>query len=168
MYAFTLIELLTVSALVATAVAIVTVRLDGFSEQGRLRAAARQLGALVRLCQINAMTAGRPVIIRYALDVTAVATLRPHVESDDIVWRERLGTELGSVRITAFTREGRTGNALEDHEHVDVRIGCDGRFDSHRIRLSLGGDRALDVDIDGVTAEVTIDAPTDDHEEDQQ
>ena len=153
--AFTLIELLAVITLVAIAVGIVTLRLDSFSEQGRIRAASRQIGTLIRLTQTDARTSGRSVILRYEIGEPTVAVLRPRVEHDEVIWVRRPGIDLtGSVTIAAVAGTSTKEKPDVDMDHVDVRIPPHGLFHSHRVWLALSEYRQAEVRVDGVTGNV--------------
>ncbi|MCK6464035.1 MAG: prepilin-type N-terminal cleavage/methylation domain-containing protein [Phycisphaerae bacterium] len=76
--AFTLLELLVVTVLVALAVGLVTLKLDGLTAAGKVRGVASQVGSYVRLAQIEARTSGeaRRVGIDAANGVVRIARTR--------------------------------------------------------------------------------------------
>lgn len=153
--ALTLIELLVVVTLIGVAVGLVTVRLDGFSEAGRLRAAARQIESVITLARTNAMTSGRPAVLRYVKDSAAVAILHPTVRGDEIVWTQGPGIPLGgSVRITGVQRTDEKSDT--DAESFDVRVDSTGLVEAHRIVLARTHARSITIDVDGLTGQVTI------------
>jgi len=158
--AFTLVELLAVTILIAVVAGVATLRLDGFSARGRLRAAARQLGAFVRVTQTDARTTGRPVVLRYESDSGTIAALRPTVEGVAVVWVRRPGIELaGAVNVMTATGISNSGDDADDGEHFDVRVDADGFLETHDVRLALASGRYVDVRIDGVTGEAAITEP---------
>ena len=153
--ALTLIELLVVVTLIGVSVGLVTVRLDGFSETGRLRAAARQIESVITLARVDAMTSGRPAILRYVKERAAVAILHPAVRGDEIVWTQGPGIPLGgSVRTTDVQRTADESNT--GAEYFDVRVDSTGVVEAHRIVLSWANTRSITITVDGLTGHVTI------------
>ncbi len=153
--ALTLIELLVVVTLIGVSVSLVTVRLDGLSETGRLRAAARQIESVITLARTDAMTSGRPAILRYAKERAAVAILHPTVRGDEIVWTQGPGVPLGgSVRITGVQRTAEKSDI--DAEFFDVRVDSTGVVEAHRIVLSWANTRSITIAVDGLTGQVSI------------
>ncbi|MCC7291869.1 MAG: prepilin-type N-terminal cleavage/methylation domain-containing protein [Phycisphaerales bacterium] len=61
--AFTLLELLVVTSLMALAVGWMTLRLDSLTAAGKVRGVAAQIGAYVRLAQIEACTSGAAQVL---------------------------------------------------------------------------------------------------------
>lgn len=155
--AFTLVELLAVTTLVGLAVGIVTLRLDSFSEAGRLQAAARQIGTLIHLAQTDARTSGRSVILRYEIGEPTIAVLRPMIEQDRVIWVRRPGIELaGSVTIVGVAGTSLNEKPDADLDHVDVRMPAHGVFGSHRVGLALSENRQVEIHVDGITGNVKI------------
>ena len=162
----TLIELLAVVTLIGVAIGVVTLRLDGFTETGRLRAATAQLEALINVLRTEAMTSGHAVVLRYTRDQGTIAVLRPTVRGDEIAWIRTPGVELpGAVRVTHVTIGDDEATDPAQWNHLDVRIDPDGILDSHRVTLTLPGGRHVVVAIDPVTGEATAHEPNDNHPE---
>jgi type II secretion system protein H len=151
---FTLIELMLVAALLAILVGLTVVRLEGVSETGRLRAAARQVGAVYRTARIAALTDGRPRLVSYTNSAEQGTRLRiqcPRVDSATLQWQAGEGFRLaGEIRVSRIVQDGELGDT---HGKTTVLISSDGVASSHVVVLALGGKPRAAVAIDGVTGE---------------
>jgi type II secretion system protein H len=135
--AFTLVELVVVLALMSTALGLVVLRLDGFSDRSRLRSAAGQLAAWVRLAQTEAKVSGAPRLIEYDPDNGRVTLHKPRAQKGVWAWDDGVKYDTGTaVRIDKVVGEGQL--ALQDQRGAyDVHVGPDGRFPTHALVLAL-------------------------------
>lgn len=134
---FTLIELVVVLALLSTALSLVVFRLDGFSDAGRLRSAAAQLAAWVRLAQSEAAAAGVPRLLRFEQDSSRLVLHKPALRYGAWNWDEGASFELGDgVRIQRVVGEGTLAGSTHDSASK-VRIDSEGRVPSHAVVLAL-------------------------------
>lgn len=156
--AFTLIELMAVVVLVSIVAATVTVHLDGFTEQGRLRSAARQIGALYRTARAQAVSSGRPALLEYDVGSDRVRVLRPVLRDHELKWSGGEGFRLGPRVVIRSVRLGRGQAASSQRMHQDTvvcLINSGGLGVDHRVEL-VSGRSAVRVVIDGITGQETL------------
>ncbi len=135
--AFTLVELVVVLALMSTALGLVVLRLDGFSDHGRLRSTAGQLAAWIRLAQTEAKVSGVPRLIEYDFEEGRVTLHKPRIQKGAWAWDDGVKYDTGTaVRIERVVDESQS--AMKDTRGVcDVRVGPDGRFPTHALVVAL-------------------------------
>lgn len=153
---FTLIELMLVSGLLAVLVGIAVVRLDGFSERGRLRSAGRQIGALYRLARFQALTEGRSRIMDYGGPAAEgrIWIRTPVFENGQVVWRCGDGfVPAGGVTVAGVAHAGSADRSDADGTGPRVWIGPDGVAPAHVVVLAIHGIPRAAVRIDGVWGE---------------
>ena len=133
---FTLIELLVVVTLMTVAVGIVTLRLDGLTDAGRLRSTASQLAAVVRLTRADARTSGAPRAIEVAAGEDKVLVRLPRQRDGLWEWGEPVEHGIaGGARIDRVIA-GDVGLPSKGNLTA-VRIGPDGRHRPFAVVLTL-------------------------------
>lgn len=135
---FTLIELLVVVTLTTVAVGMVTLRLDGLTDAGRLRSTANQIAVVVRLTRADARTSGLPRLIVIGLDQDRIA-VRAAQDCDGLwQWGEPVQHGItGGVRIVRVIVSD-AGPAKRENTAA-ARIGPDGRHRPFAVVLFLHG-----------------------------
>lgn len=130
--AFTLIELLVVLALISLAAGMTIVQLDGLSGSSRLRAAASQHSAAVRLARIQAMSSGEPRQIDYG--AAGLSMRRPIHRAGRWEWDDGMHFEIPSqVSLVGLCFERADGA-----ERKSVVVQADGQVMSHVALFRLG------------------------------
>jgi len=157
--AVTLIELMAVVTLIALAVGMVILSVNGLSENARLQAAATQIGALYRIALCEAMRTGQPRIL--AVDRTYCSVQKPTYE--DAGWRWSTGPSIrlaSGVRVSKVQPDGGSpGNRSgTGPSYVAVRPSLSNV--DLRVELSTSAGRRATAVIDAVTgsAQVTVDS----------
>jgi type II secretion system protein H len=146
--AFTLIELLAVTVLMAVAASMVALRLDGFTVHGRLRAALSQIAAVHRLARMEAITSGQPRRISYAVAEDRCAIERPEVAGGEWGWVAGSAQQIsGRVRIDGVVV---ASNGASQQSVDGIRIRSDGTSTSYVVVISAADSRAA-VSIHGLT-----------------
>ncbi len=150
---FTLIELLVVAGLMTLAVGVAAVRLDGFSQRGRLRAAVRQVGAIHSIAQLEAVSSGQPRSVVYHIGDHHGQLLRPEVVNGRWSWRASGPLDLGHrVTVAGVAAEGEARvEATSDQPHT-LRIGATGTCPSYVVIVAAGGEHAAAL-INGVSGQ---------------
>lgn len=133
--AFTLVEIMVVTVLMTLLVSAAALRWDGIGEATRLRSAARQVGAFVRMAQSQAQTSGMPRLLEYLLQEDWMRLKKPHMKDGRPRWHRgaKLRTNTG-VAVERVLVEGKS----EPDEHAKIRIAGDGSVRSHAVVLRLG------------------------------
>jgi prepilin-type N-terminal cleavage/methylation domain-containing protein len=130
--AFTLLELVVATSLLAIAVSMVSLNMGGLSEQALAQSAALRLRALYRLGEAHAARTGRPCLLACG---TEACTLRSLV-FDGGGWRWQAGpaVELPSgIRLLEVN-----GNEPNDGLDADWSIPVSPGVWGSRVRLTLG------------------------------
>ena len=149
---FTLVELVVVVALMAVAVGMVVVRLDGLTDRGRLRAACARVAAIDSLARTQALASGQPRCIAYRTDEAHAAVRRPKIEGRRLTWIEGEPLQLGHhASVEAVAIEGVAATATPSDKDCVVRIRSDGSSASYVVVVTTGGHRWAAVVVDGVT-----------------
>ncbi len=135
--AFTLVELVVVLALMSTALGLVVLHLDGFSDGSRLRSAAAQMAAWVRLAQTEAKVSGMPRLIEYDSGNGWVTLRKPRIQKGSWAWDDGVKYDTGTaVRIERVI--GETQSAMQDQRGpYEVHVSPDARFPMHALVLAL-------------------------------
>lgn len=120
--AFTLLELLVVTALMALVVGLLTLKLDGLTASGRARSLASQVASYVRLAQIDARTSGQSRIVE--IDAAhAALRVRRGTNVPGPVQPYTLGS---SARLAGVWTED--GYQERNRDPLSMRIDGHGRF----------------------------------------
>lgn len=135
--AFTLIELLVVITLMALAVGMTVVRLDGLSESGRLSAAARQVQGILHVAQAQARATGEPRLIEFQAGSDQIRLRAPAKESGRWRWNE--GRSFQTATGIHFERLLFEGDTQGESRAASIRVDGDGRYPAYAIILELHG-----------------------------
>ncbi len=135
--AFTLIELLVVITLMALAVGMTVVRLDGLSESGRLSAAARQVEGILHLAQTQARATGEPRLIEFQAGSDQIRQRAPVKEGERWRWNE--GRSFQTATDVHFERLVFEDDTQGESRTASIRVDGDGRYSAHGIILELHG-----------------------------
>ena len=150
--AFTLIELVVVIALMAAAVGVAVVRLDGLTQRGRLRAGLRQIAAVHSLARWQAITSGQARSIVYQRGANSCTLQRPGIGSGRWTWVGSVPTVLGHrVTVERIAVEGCPGGSPADDELHRVTVRPDGSCASYVVVVSAGDNRYAAAVIEGLT-----------------
>ena len=151
--AFTLIELVVVIALMAAAVGVAVVRLDGLTQRGRLRAGLRQIAAVHSLARWQAITSGQARSIVYQRGANSCTLQRPGIGSGRWTWVGSVPTVLGHrVTVERVSVEGYSGGSPADDDEVHrVTVRPDGSCASYVVVVSAGDNRYAAAAIEGLT-----------------
>lgn len=147
--AFTLIEMMVVTALMGLIVATASVGMSGFTEAGRWRAATSQIDAANRQARLEAWSTGIPRRIVGLAGSSRILLQRPRKSDEGWVWtlsrRFELprGTRIESIVLRNGTRTD------------SIRIGSDGAGMDFGCVLRRG-DRMAAVVIDGWSGQSTL------------
>ena len=158
---FTLIELVVVAAVMALAVGLAAVRLDGVSQRGRLQAAVRQVAAIHSLAQLEAVSSGQPRSVVYQIGAGHGTILRPELVAGEWAWQAGAPMALGHrVTVAGVAMEGPAHVASALNETCSLRLRSDGCSASYVVIVTTGAQPAAAV-IDGVTGrcEPVLDPP---------
>ena len=140
---FTLIELLLVLALLSLLASMTVVRLDSFTDEGKLQSAAFQIEAAIHTAQLQAQTSGVPRQIQYASRPPSMVVRKPKVSGHGWEWDE--GVE--SIWPTGVTLENvlfaSEAEPFPSRDFWSLRISGDGRFPEHAVVLALHDRRAI-------------------------
>ncbi len=145
----TLIELLAVVTLLSLAVGALTVGMDGFTEEGRLRAAANQIVTLHQTARLEAVSGGSPRQLVFEQDGRTIRIERP-----DVIGRRWQWVLDREAQLSAQVTLGRVTIAnSDDTEYREVRIHADGTSPKYMVELKTGKMRAF-VTIDGINGQI--------------
>ena len=157
--AFTLLELVAVITLLALTVGVSTIGLAGLSDEGKLEAAASQIGAVVRIASCAATRSGKPRMLQF--DHRGYVVKKPVRRDGQWAWSSAPRTDLVSrVRIT---------NVFPSSEGPDTRrsgppwmmVVHPGALHCRRgFQLELANGKQGIVGIDGLTAIARIELVT--------
>ena len=121
---FTLLELLVVTTLMALAVGLVTLKLDGLTASGRAGCVATQVGSYVRLAQVEARTSGQARIVEVDVELGVVRIQRtPMIKTPKPPLELKLGSKAALTGVW-FENECRE----VDQGLWSMRIDGNGRF----------------------------------------
>jgi prepilin-type N-terminal cleavage/methylation domain-containing protein len=157
---FTLIELIIVLAVLSVATGFVLLNVDGMTEQGRLRAAGRELAGHLKYARAFAVMSGKPIYFYYDLD-----------ENDYYLTRTFYGDERGApnhevlryaetqwelprgIRLTQVVSPVKTAErAIERFDFTPFGVCI-----SHNVYLKgPEEDDWITVEVNGLTGRVTI------------
>lgn len=147
--AFTLVELLIVLTLLTLFVGTATFHLDGVTARGRLRSAARQLGAFHALARIEAVSSGQPR--RIVFQRNASRCLIQHPELEGRSWRWSDGRSLAFATRVTLDRVIVQGEGRPDQsQDLAIRVASDGTSPTYACILTAG-ESAMAVVTDGLT-----------------
>lgn len=152
--ALTLVELLVVVVLLGVAASLAAVRMDGFTQHGRLRAALARVEAAHGLARLEALGSGQPRRIAYAVGGTTCALERPGPVNDGWGWVAGSCLTFGyGVRIERVWVAGQL-EATGPPDTGAVCVRSDGTSPSYAVVVSAGAGYAAAV-IDGASGRCT-------------
>jgi prepilin-type N-terminal cleavage/methylation domain-containing protein len=118
--AFTLIEMMLVTALIGLIIATASIGLGGITERGRLNHFVSQIDSSVQQVRLEAWSTGVPRRLVFRPNATDVSIQRPRKSADGWVWTLSRRFELPRGLLAG-------GILMRDGSHVEtVRVGADG------------------------------------------
>ena len=124
---FTLIELLVVLTLLSIVAGMTFVRIDGVSDEGRLRACASNHASAINLAQVQARNSGEPRLVEYAPG--SLLLRRPTKRSGAWEWDEGMSFDLPAGVKVADIRTQREDSSTNQA----IRVSADSRVLDHAV-----------------------------------
>ncbi len=126
-WGFTLIELLVVLTLLSILAGMTFVRLDGVSDDARLRACAATHASVIKLAQVQARSSGEPRLVEYT--IASLLLRKPNKRSGSWEWDEGISFDLTpGVRLSEILTQSEGSTTKQA-----IRVNANGRLADHAV-----------------------------------